>query len=543
MWVFEYPTIESMAIHIESWLSSMNKEDIIQDMIPPPSTVMESPLSPLQLSMYLDLQMRQAVNPDEILYQIPSVLVLSEHIDLDRLYKSWLEVLGRQSLLRCTIEENADGVVHLREHSLSERWASSRPEVKFSLEKNVYGWQELVINENWLDDLELAQNHRLSLSEGSLVRVTVLVGSTPDYDPGYAYSGIMVVVVHHLVADGTTLPILFNDWRQAYLQSPSPLPHTGYRYMDMALYHDRDERKVLIESSLEYWRGYLGVGSDYVMALPSKSSISRSEKHVPLKGEWTGTNYSQIISWCKQQHCTPFQGVLFWWMTYLSRVCQQSTVVVGIPTAHLYLDRPEWSGLVGLFVNTVVLRLDIDEGKSWREQLRDMLRCWNDVQRHGQVTMAELVADLKPQRMEGSGSSAFFRVMFNYISQIETEFSSQRNDSSDKILFFEPHIEDSTVLSPHQSLFDWEMTLTESSESFVWNLAYKSDLFDSNSMCDWGNRWESWVSQWLMDVDRPDLCTTEDISLLESWSTGSCDFIGTDLPRAIDLVRSHVSDR
>eukprot|EP01036_Dinobryon_divergens_P046702 gene46702-62477_t len=239
-------------------LSTINMKTKLTNHVLLPSSLQVFPMSPLQLSMYLDLNILQSNGLPDHTYHLTTVLVLSEDIDLDRLYSSWLNVLGRQSLLRCTIEEKADGEgVHLVEHRVQDRWAPSRDALKSSHVKS-YGWYEGKFDRNWRDHVSETTSNSISISEGPMIHVKVLVGSTTDYDPGYAYGGVVILTVHHLVADGTTLPILFNDWRQAYLQSPSPLPHTGYRYIDMALYHDRDERKVLIESSLEYWRGYLG---------------------------------------------------------------------------------------------------------------------------------------------------------------------------------------------------------------------------------------------------------------------------------------------
>jgi hypothetical protein len=60
-------------------------------------------LSPVQLSMYLDLQSKLSVNPTGVYYQIPMTFVLPADVDADRLYLSWREALRRQSLLRCVI--------------------------------------------------------------------------------------------------------------------------------------------------------------------------------------------------------------------------------------------------------------------------------------------------------------------------------------------------------------------------------------------------------------------------------------------------------
>jgi non-ribosomal peptide synthetase component F len=267
----------------------------------------------------------------------------------------------------------------------------------------------------------------------------------------------------------------------------------------------------------------LGEGNEFVLSLPTRHLqdeiliTAGGMEEGSVSGEWSEQETATIRAWAKFNECTTFEAMFFMWTTFLARVCQQSTVCVGVPAANVFLDRPEWTGLVGLFVNTLVVRMDVDDKVSWRQQLREMQRGWRGVQEHGQVTLGELAAALRPVR-EPDGAMPFVRVLFNYLINSSNPVSKVLSENIEAKC---------NIQSTVEIIMDWDFNVEECGRHLKWLWVYNTTLFNKTDMTAWAFRWKQWVHNWVLlqsgqagkpnDKDVVELCTTEDTRLLEQW--------------------------
>ncbi len=93
---------------------------------------------------------------------------------------------------------------------------------------------------------------------------------------------------------------------------------------------------------------------------------------------------------------TLFMTLLAGWAALLGRLSNQSEVVIGTPTANR--TRTEVEGLIGFFVNTLALRVDLSGSPSAVELLRRVKRLTLDAHAHGDIPFEQIVELVKPER-------------------------------------------------------------------------------------------------------------------------------------------------
>jgi hypothetical protein len=189
---------------------------------------------------------------------------------------------------------------------------------------------------------------------------------------------ILVVVVHHISADGYSMAPLTRDLIAAYTSrlagaapqwSPLPVQYADYsEWMRTVLGADTDPGSVLSEQ-LGYWRDRLA-GAPEQLALPT-------DRPRPARREMRGATVdfafdqplvAQLSGVARAHGTTLFSTMHAAFAVLLAKLSGQSDIVVGAPVAGRG-DR-ELDDLVGMFVNTVALRTEIDARTSFAELLR-----------------------------------------------------------------------------------------------------------------------------------------------------------------------------
>jgi amino acid adenylation domain-containing protein len=216
-----------------------------------------------------------------------------------------------------------------------------------------------------------------SLERGPLVRGR-LVRMGPD-------EHVLLVTMHHIVSDGwsmgvwtTELSTLYGAYRRG---QPDPLLPLAVQYADYAAWQRKWVDGEVLRRQAEYWRRTLS-GAPELLELPADHPRPARQDHrggfLPwgLDGELTSA-----LKRLGQRHGTTlFMTLLAGWAVVLGRLSGQEEVMVGMPTANR--GRREIEGLIGFFVNTLPLRVDLS----------------------GSPTVAELLARVKERVVEAQGN-------------------------------------------------------------------------------------------------------------------------------------------
>ena len=311
---------------------------------------MAAPLSFAQQRLWFLDQL----HPGATGYNVPSAHRIRGPLSPELLARALTEVARRHEVVRSAVGEGPDGQP---EHLLQP---AEPVKVPVTLVDGDSTGQRLA------RAAELARDHVLrpfDLRRGPLLRAELFRIGDDDH--------VLVVCLHHLVADQWTLSLLMHEvseLTEAYLlEQDPPLPEPALQYPDFARWQRETIDEQVLDGQLRYWRDRLA-GSEPLALLPDRPR--------PAVQRWDGARVrrripapvlSAVGELAARHDVTLFTAVAAGLSAVLARNTGQTDVLVGAAFAHR--DRPEFEALLGFFVNTVVLRTDLAGDPSFAELL------------------------------------------------------------------------------------------------------------------------------------------------------------------------------
>jgi amino acid adenylation domain-containing protein len=393
------------------------------------------------------------LDPDTPAYNMFQAVRLAGPLDHLALERSLSEVVNRHEVLRtgfATVEGRPVAmiskepgfvlpVVDLRELPEADREAHAR---------------ELAVEE---------VRQPFDLAAAPLLRGRLLRLAEADH--------IMVVTMHHIVADEWSLDVLWREAAALYADARggqrSALPELPLQYADYARWQQSRLRTPEIERQLGYWRSALA-GEPPRLQLPvMRPRPSRPSFHGALEFRSLPSELSaQLLRLSHQEGVTPFVLLLAAWQVLLHRYSGEMELVVGTPLSSR--SRTELEGLIGFFINTLVLRADVTGDPPFREVVRRARAKLLEAFANQEVSFEALVAELRPERR--LSHNPLFQVMF--------------------VLQREPRL---AVLTPEITVrpfpvdaraakFDLTLFVTELAERLELTIEYATDLFERETI-------------------------------------------------------------
>ncbi|MFM6069905.1 MAG: amino acid adenylation domain-containing protein, partial [Sphaerospermopsis kisseleviana] len=301
------------------------------------------------------------------------------------------------------------------------------------------------------------------LETEALIRVQlILVNETEQ---------ILLVCMHHIVADGWSMGVFFQELTQlynAYCQNqPSPLSTLPIQYSDFAIWQREWLQGDVLQNQITYWEKQLK-DAPTLLSLPT-------DRPRPAVQTFVGDHYKfalapelsqKLTELSRQEGCTLFMTLLAAYDTLLYRYTGQSDILVGSPIANR--DRAEIEGLIGFFVNTLVMRTNLEGNPSFSELLTRVREMSLGAYAHQHLPFEMLVEALQPER--NLSHSPLFQVMF--VLQNTPISTLELSGLSVNLLEVKSEI----------SKFDLTLAMEESASGLVGVWEYNSDLFDSRTI-------------------------------------------------------------
>jgi amino acid adenylation domain-containing protein len=214
-------------------------------------------------------------------------------------------------------------------------------------------------------------------------------------------SHLLVLSVHHVAADAGSRAILVRELAAIYAdlaagRAPS-LPEPALQYSDYARWQRRELSDEALAPALAWWRRQLAGGVPQ-LDLPT-------DQPRPAVQSFRGGRVSRrlppelavsLAALGRGRGATPFMTLLAGVQALLHRYTGQRDVAVGAPAAER--PRPELEGLVGCFVNLLVLRTDLSGAPDFATLLGRVREVVLAAQEHQQVPFERLVEELRPDR-------------------------------------------------------------------------------------------------------------------------------------------------
>lgn len=211
---------------------------------------------------------------------------------------------------------------------------------------------------------------------------------------------VLLLTLHHLACDGWSLGVLVRELAQLYRAHTSgqaaSLPELPLQYADYAAWQLQQLESEAMRQHLAYWRERLK-GAPALLDLPtdrprpSVQSFRGTTRYFTVPASLA----TQLKQRSREMDCTLFMLLLAAWGVVLSRYSRQQDLVIGTPTANRL---PQTEPLIGLFVNTLPLRLSLEGSPTFAELLRQVRRHTLEAHAHQALPFEQLVEALQPPR-------------------------------------------------------------------------------------------------------------------------------------------------
>ncbi|HLP62748.1 MAG TPA: condensation domain-containing protein, partial [Candidatus Deferrimicrobium sp.] len=330
--VFETPTIRALSGYIKETKKKGYE---------PIESVLEREyyaLSSAQKRLYILQQMELG----STVYNMPITMRLLGELDAGKLERIFSELITRHESLRTSFETVGDRPMqHIH------------TKVDFKIE--YYG----VDSAGRFDISHFVKV--FDLSRPPLLRVGLIKTGANEH--------ILLVDMHHIIADGTSLSI-FSEEMMALYQG-NKLPSLKITYKDYAAWQNSQKNKEIFRYREKFWLEQFD-GEMPVLILPTDysrpvmQSFAGNRVDFELNRQETGL----LKKLAQSQGATIYMTILAACNTWLAKLSGEEDIIIGTPIAGR--DREEFQGIIGMFVNTLPLRNYPEPGKIFVDFLTEI---------------------------------------------------------------------------------------------------------------------------------------------------------------------------
>jgi hypothetical protein len=278
---------------------------------------------------------------------------------------------------------------------------------------------------------------------------------------------VLLVTMHHIVSDGWSMGVLASELNALYGAflggKADPLPELEIQYADYAVWQRQWIEGEILQQQAAYWKTTLA-GAPALLELPTdharpvEQSYAGAALPVVLEEKLT----SGLKGLSRRNGTTLYMTLLAGWAILLMRLSGQQDVVIGSPVANR--GRAEIENLIGFFVNTLALHLDLSGSPRVSELLQQTKAQSLAAQRHQDIPFEQVVDLLHPVR--SLAHSPLFQVMFSWQNAVESSLEL-------------PGLEVLPLQPPHKvAQFDLTLFLREEEETIVGGIEYATSRFE-----------------------------------------------------------------
>ncbi|WP_295615178.1 amino acid adenylation domain-containing protein [Chamaesiphon sp. GL140_3_metabinner_50] len=322
---------------------------------------------------------------------------------------------------------------------------------------------------------------------------------------------ILLLVMHHIAADGWSVGILFREFASFYAGfaagNPVVMPELPIQYVDFADWQRQWLTGDVLVSQLNYWRQHLADAPRFL-------TLTTDRPRPSIRTFQGGTKYFQIDrgltqaikAICQQSGSTLFMVLFAAFAILLSRYSGQDDVVIGSPIANR--QRSEVESIIGCFINTLVLRTKLQGNPTFLELLAQVRETTLGAYDRQDFPLEKLVEELQPER--SLSHALLFQTMF--VMQNAPMEKLELPELSLDLL----ELED---LSAQNDLF---LSMAETEDGLKAELGYNSDLFDRPTIDRLATNFETLLASIIANPDQGvaqlPLLGIEQEKLLNNWN-------------------------
>ena len=380
-------------------------------------------------------------------YHIPMTQSFDDNLNVDAMFQALNSVVNRHEILRTTYREDSGRPFQVILPKNEWSWTYDPfPKPK----KELKNWLSAVINQPF----DLTKDHPL---RAHLVKVE----ETRFY---------LVVIFHHIAADAWSINTLKSEVLEFYkasIEKRHPrLKSVEIQYADYALWQRQNLFSSNLDKQLEYWESQL-IGAKPV-TFPTDylrkgwGGKEGSSCQFSLNKELT----ANIIEMCKERRITLFMFLLAAIKVLIYKHTDHTDICIGTPFANRRNKSVE--NIIGFFVNTVVLRSQIDVESSFSLFLDQIRETTLKADQYQDVPFEFVVDRVGQQRTPGG--NPLFDIMF-----VHQNAPSNKNDEKNPLA---SSTNNSSASSNYQSSkFDLTFTSHKTTNEIQFNIQFRTSLF------------------------------------------------------------------
>ncbi|MBB5874664.1 non-ribosomal peptide synthetase component F [Allocatelliglobosispora scoriae] len=297
------------------------------------------------------------------------------------------------------------------------------------------------------------------LAQAPLWRAVLLRLSERDH--------LLLLTLHHIIADGWSLPILLDELTRTYAAfaagEPAPLPDPPITVVEFARWQREQLTEERVRGLTAYWRSVLD-GAPRALTLPAdrvRPAVA-SYRGDAVEFVLPADLHAAVQELARGLRASPFIVLLSVFALLLGRYAGQDDVVVGAPSAGRTLVEHE--GLVGFFANTVPLRVDLAGDPPFAAVAARVRTTVLSALDHGELPFERIVAAVEPVR--DLARHPIFQVLFAMTALAPSwEAPGLR-------------LESLTPVRNHTAKFDLSLMLFDEGGHLSGTAEFATDLFD-----------------------------------------------------------------
>ena len=404
----------------------------------------------------------EQLNPHAAEYNITSAVELSGPVRLDWLQQGLAEIIARHEVLRGRLLERGQGAellidTHSRAHLAIETLDEA-------------DWDAQVARR-----IDEESRQPFDLAAGPLIRGCLLHTERRT---------LLLLTLHHTVADDWSMQCLIDELAELYRarseQREARLPALPVQYVDYALWQRLPEQAERYRQQLQYWQSALGDG-DYQLELPTDhprraEPDSASGFHALVLPDALAQRLRQTA---RQQGVTLYVLLLAATQVLLGRLAGQRDVRIGTAVANR--DLAQTQALIGCFVNTLVIRAEVDPHLAFEHFLKQVGERVLAAQEHQEVPFEQVVDALVSER--DMTRTPLFQVLF------AMQNARLRSDAWAPLKLREMEV------PSNASSFDLSWEVHDDGERLSLRLKYKRQLFEADTIMRWADTWQQLLGE------------------------------------------------
>ena len=386
-------------------------------------------------------------------YNITKAVYVVGPLDLDALRRSLQAIVVRHEVLRTTFAKSNGAPVQVISDNLS-------------VDLKIIDLSRVAVDPLETEIQRLLNEEArcpFNLSSDLMLRATLLKVKPEGH--------VLQLVMHHIASDGWSMGVLFREVFALYEafsnDCPSPLPDLPIQYADFAVWQKEWLRGEVLDAQVNYWKKQLA-GVPELLEFPTDRPRPAVQSY---HGAWESVSFSEteseaIRSLSRREGTTLFMTLLTVFKILLHRYTEQNDIVVGSSTAGR--NCVEIEGLIGFFVNMLVLRTDLSGDPTFRELLGRVRETALGAYAHQDLPFEKLVEELQPKR--ALDHHPLFQVAF------DLESGTSRTLNLAGLTTFPIPVQDGVAK------FDLTLFMADTGKALGATLEYNTDLFDRTTI-------------------------------------------------------------